>query len=191
MISSDLRKKVDVLMARRDLLHESLAHLQGQKLTAEKRHLASLKAREILHTIAQNTQKNVEQGISNIVSLALNAVFEDPYQFKIEFVKRRNKMECDLFLENNGQRMHPMDSVGGGVLNIISFALQLSFVMLGRFRKVLILDEPMRFLSQGYRSKAAEMLSLLSERLGMQIIMATHIPEFIEQSDRNFQITSH
>ena len=60
--------------------------------------------------------------------------------------------------------------------------------MLGRFRKVLILDEPMRFLSQGYRSKAAEMLSLLSERLEMQIIMATHIPEFIEQSDRNFEI---
>lgn len=175
-------------MTRRQLLCESLSHLESQKKTTEKRHVAALKAREILHSVAQETQSNIEDSISNIVSLALNAVFDDPYKFRIEFVKRRNKIECDLFLENNGERIKPIDSVGGGVLDIIGFALRVPMVLIGGYRKILILDEPMRFLSRNYQPKAAEMFAMISEKIGMQIIMATHIQELIDIADRDFPI---
>lgn len=185
---SSLRKRVDAEMTRRDILCESLLKLRSNKLEAEENYQAALKAREILRAAAQETQSSIEDNIGSIVSLALNAVFDEPYRFKVEFVRRRNKIECDLFLESGGERVRPFDSVGGGVLDVISFALRTAIVLMGGYRKVLILDEPMRFLSRNYQPKAAEMFAMISRKIKLQVIMATHIPELIETADVNFQI---
>jgi len=186
--SKELRRKVDELLTRRDILCESADKLVSKRKKYESRHSAAIKAREILFHVAQDTQKSIEQNIGRIVSLALNAIFDEPYDFKIEFVKRRNKMECDLFLESNGEKMIPSDSVGGGVLDVISFSLRLAFVMLSQSRRILILDEPMKNLSRNYQPKAAEMIKMLSEKLGIQVIMTTHIPEFISSADKLFEL---
>jgi len=39
------------------------------------------------------------------------------------------------------------------------------------------MDEPFRFLSEGYRPNVRELLEGLSEDLGVQIIMITHIQD--------------
>jgi ABC-type sugar transport system ATPase subunit len=52
----------------------------------------------------------------------------------------------------------------------------------------MIFDEPMRFLSKDLVPKAIEMIKMLSEKLGLQFIMVSHIADFIEGSDKNFVI---
>jgi len=188
MRSTDLRKKIDKIMTRREFLYESLSELRERKIFLEERHSNAIKAREVINLVAQDIQHNIEEGIGNIVSMALESVLDDPYKFKVEFVKRRNKTECDLFVESNGERMHPSDSIEGGALDIIGLALRLPFVLMSNSRKILILDEPMKFLSRNFQPKAAQMLKELSDKLKIQMIVSSHIPELIDTADKIFQI---
>ena len=53
------------------------------------------KAREVIREVGLTTQSQLQVHISDIVSLALEAVFPEPYSFNVNFVQRRNKTECD------------------------------------------------------------------------------------------------
>lgn len=131
---------------------------------------------EILRTVAEDVQNLAHKRICGLVSRCLSMILDDPYQFEIEFVKKRNKTEANLLLTKSGKRLDPDDSTGGGVIDLASFALRLACLTLKlpKMRKVLCLDEPFRFLSSNYRPKVRRMLEMLSEELGIQIIMATH-----------------
>jgi DNA repair exonuclease SbcCD ATPase subunit len=53
---------------------------------------------------------------------------------------------------------------------------------------LIILDEPFKFISRDLQERAGEILKKLSEKMKLQIIMVTHIPEFIEVADKVFEV---
>lgn len=162
-------------------------------LIANKRKAKNLEeAQNILQVIAQKTQQELEFKIAEIVSMALAAIFDDPYEFKIDFVIRRGKTEADLYFVKNGERFNPIEDNGGGAVDVASFALRVALWNLSqpKTRNTLILDEPFKWLSKKYLSAAGEMLKLISEKLNIQIIMITHIPELIESSDKIIEVTN-
>jgi DNA repair exonuclease SbcCD ATPase subunit len=105
-----------------------------------------------------------------------------------EFVERRNKTECDLWLMKDGQKLRPKFAVGGGVRDIVSFALRLSYWRLEKSSPVMILDEPFKNLSRNLIPKAVDTLKYLSNKFNLQMIIVTHIPELAEQADRLFEV---
>lgn len=144
-------------------------------------------AQLIIQTVAQQTQEQLNYHISELVTLALASVFEDPYEFKPEFVQRRGRTECDLWFVRDGVRIDPMSASGGGAVDVAAFALQVAMWSLRRphTRNVLILDEPLKWLKGGdLPEKGALMIKEISNRLNLQIIMVSHIPDQIEGSDR-------
>lgn len=147
-------------------------------------------AQAIIQTVAQKTQEELEYRLSEIVSLALTAVFEDPYKLKVLFVIRRNKTECDLLFEKNGEIFDPISSSGGGAIDVAAMALRITIWSLTqpKPRNVLILDEPFRFLSKEYQIKASTMLSEISKKLKLQIIMVSHSESLIEGANKVFRI---
>ena len=147
-------------------------------------------AQVIIQTVAQQTQKELEFHISDIVSLALAAVFKDPYELKIEFVIRRNKTEADLFFERGGERVHPLTASGGGAVDVASFALRIALWSLKRPKSAntIVLDEPFKFLSVDLQDKAGQMIREISKKLELQIIMVSHVPDLIESADKVFRI---
>ncbi len=156
---------------------------------SEKRSKRIEKAQLIIQTVAQQTQEQLEYRISELVSLALNAVFPDPYELELEFVLRRNKTEADLYLSKNGKRFDPLSSTGGGVIDIASFALRLALWALNpkRTSNVFIFDEPFRFLSKDLQPKAGQMLKEISSKLGIQIILVSHNEAIIGEADKIFR----
>jgi DNA repair exonuclease SbcCD ATPase subunit len=72
-----------------------------------------------------------------------------------------------------------LNSTGGGVVDVASFALRVACLILHRPRlsKVMVLDEPFKFVSAQYRDRVRTMLERLSQDLDMQIIMVSHIDE--------------
>ena len=82
--------------------------------------------------------------------------------------------------------LDPLQSCGGGILDVAAFGLRLACLMLQRPQpaRVLILDEPFRFVSSHYRSNVRALLSELSQEMGVQIIMVTHIEEFMDFENR-------
>lgn len=149
------------------------------------------KAKEIIREVGMQTQKQLQYHISDITSLALESIFDDPYELKVEFVKRRDKVECDLLFVRNGEGVDPLSASGGGAVDTAAFALRIaSWSMRSpRSRNTIILDEPLRFLSEDLQEKASMMIKQLSEKLGLQFIIITHEPTLATYADKEFKVS--
>lgn len=136
-------------------------------------------AQSILQELAKSIQTKAHERISAIVTKCLETIFEDPYTFKIVFTKKRGKTEADLVFERDGFEIDPMTACGGGVLDVASFALRLSCLVLSRplKRKLVVCDEPFKFVSEEYRAGVRAMLLSLAKDLGIQFVFVTHIRE--------------
>lgn len=136
-------------------------------------------AQEILQSLAQAVQQQAHQRISEVVSSCLEAVFDDPYEFRIDFDRKRGKTEAKLRFSRRGLDVNPLTASGGGMIDVAAFALRVACLVLHRPRlsRVIVLDEPFKFVSSGYRENVRTMLEQLSRDMGIQIIMVTHIQE--------------
>lgn len=181
--------QVERLKGKRDQLIDNLERERERGKAMERRNADALKARALAQKVAQETQKKLEYHVSNLVTLAEASVFPDPYEFGVEFVQRRNKTECDLYFLKGGERLDPVSSSGGGALDVAAFALRCAFWSLNKSRPVIILDEPFRFVSHDLQGRCGEMLKRISERLGLQVLMVSHLPNIISGADRVFRVT--
>jgi len=148
-------------------------------------------AREIVREVGLKTQEQLQYHISDITSLALEAVFDDPYELVVEFVQRRNKTECDLLFQRDGSTIDPIAGSGVGALDVASLALRVVAwsMQQPRSRNTIILDEPFRHLSVDHQEQASMMLKELSGRLGIQFIVITHMQTLTGYADKTFTVT--
>lgn len=148
------------------------------------------RAREIIREVGLKTQEQLQYHISDITSMALEAVFDNPYELVVEFVQRRNKTECDLIFERDGSRVDPKGASGVGAIDVASFALRIAAwsMQSPKKRNVIILDEPFRYLSTNYQERASQMLKELSDRLNLQFIIITHEQTLTEYADKIFTV---
>ena len=189
-VIGSLRTKYEQAIGQRDMLKKQLTDTEIRIETQEAHLENCLKARSIIQTVAETTQRKLESHISNLVTMALAAVFPDPYTFILRFVKRREKTEADLLFVKDGNEGSPMDISGGGPLDVASFALRTATWAIKPTRNVLILDEAFRFVSRDLQSKCSEMVKHLSVKLGLQFLIVSHIPEIMECADKVFAITN-
>ena len=98
-------------------------------------------------------------------------------------------MECEPVIFENGNEFVPKDDMGGGILDIISFALRI--VLWGletpKSRNLIILDEPFKQCGK-LITKACQMVKEISKMLGVQIIMVTHSDELIDIADKSWHV---
>lgn len=182
MISkADVQKKI----YRQDL-KESKKELKE----LEKEHNILLETRQLFQKAATLTQNYLVQHLSKIVTSAIKAVFpEKNIEFKMEFVERRGKTECDIWLEEDREEYDILGSRGYGIADIASFALRVAYILLHKNKNVLIQDEPFRNLGARRHSKASQMIKTLAEEFSFQFIIGSHSKQLKEYSDRNFEVT--
>lgn len=149
------------------------------------------KARAILQLVAKETQEQLEYKISELVSLALSAIFDNPYELVLEYEIKRGKTEANLLFKRENNSVRPLLSSGGGAVDVAAFGLRVAIWSLKqpRSQNTIVLDEPFRFLSKQHQEKASKLLSEISRKLGIQIIMVTHNQEFISAADKVFQVS--
>jgi DNA repair exonuclease SbcCD ATPase subunit len=198
MTTQLLRQKLERQKGQRSQIEQTLTSVK-EALTDNKRSLhRHEQAREIIREVGQKTQEQLQFHISDITSLALEAVFDDPYKLEVEFVQRRNKTECDLYFVRGDERIDPISASGGGAVDVASFALRIASwsMMRPRTRNTIILDEPFKHL-KGHNAnlRVLEMLNEVSRKLKTQIIMVSdeRIPreDIIANADRVFEVTIH
>ena len=186
----EIRTQIERSKGQREEVENRIDELQSTINTVEKESVFSEKAQAIIQKVAQETQQQLEYHISDIVSLALDTIFEDPYQFTVEFVVRRNKTECELVFKRDGERISPLSASGGGVVDVASFALRIALWTLQnpKSRNTLILDEPFKFLSKDLLPRACDLLQELRDRLSLQFIIVTHLDELALCADKTFEV---
>lgn len=193
LVSSDKRfvelgESVASMVTRFAAKEEACNEKIGELERLEERLDAALKAKVLIQVVAHTTQAQLEYHISGLVSLAEAGLFSNPYEFSIEFVQRRNKTECDFYFVRDGNKVDPL-STGGGVLDVGRYALRCSFWSLNKNRRLLVLDEPFRYVSADLQEKCAAMVKTVSEKLDIQVIMISHLPGIVSVADKMFRVT--
>lgn len=172
-------------------LERNLVETKRNKKLFEKKLKLIEESQVFLQTVAQNTQEKLKFDIEAIVNLALESVFPDEYLFQMNFEVSRGKTEAELVFQDKrtGQTIDPMEASGGGVVDLTCFALRIAaFALESGTDNLIILDEPFKFVSKDLVSRAGEILKILSNKMNLQILMVTHIPEFIEVADKVFEV---
>ena len=148
------------------------------------------KARIVVGNAGKFTQSYLKSYIEEMVTTALQAVFEEDYQFVIDFDIKRNKPEAKLSLKLRGEETDPKDSCGGGVLDVASFALRVVLWSIEnpKSSNVIILDECFKFL-HGKMENASQLLKKLSKDLNIQFIIVSQLDELTQYADKAFIVT--
>jgi len=158
-------------------------------------------AQAIILSEAKDTQSEIEEHLSNVVTMALAAVEVDdsripkPPQFVVRMVERRDSTECDFLFKEGEREQPPLKSSGHGYCNIADYALWVSYHLLENEysekekRKTLISDEPFRDADPALQHKISEMLEMISKELGFQQIIVSHAEGVNTNAERVFHVT--
>lgn len=190
---SRLVRAVDRLTGERNAARRAL-HSARQELRAlqqEQGHVQTAQA--VIQQVARATQEQLEYRVSELASMALETVFDDPYKVALSFEEARGRTAASVVFERDGVKIDPMSCSGGGAVDVAALALQITLWALShpRSRAVLVLDEPLRFLKgRNMPARGAALIKDLSQRLGVQVIMVSHDPEMIEEADKVFDLAS-
>ncbi len=175
MTVNELRTRFDRRVGQKLLIEKDIRLLKESMVEDKKQLRAHEKAKEVIRQVGLKTQQQLSYNISEITSMALNAVLKEPYDLEIEFVERRNKTECDIFFKRDGNIIDPYDG-GGGAVDVAAFALRVASwsMQRPRSRNTLLLDEPFKHLKgEEANRKMLEMVHQVSTKLGLQIVMVS------------------
>lgn len=148
---------------------------QKNYVEAEDNLINAEEAQQIIQNVAIAVQEDAHDKIAAVVSRCLEAVFDEPYEFRIHFERKRGRTEAVLmFVRGDLVLLDPINEAGGGVIDVAAFALRLACLVLERpiRRRILILDEPFaKIRGERNRQRMRALLETLTEEFGIQIIL--------------------
>ncbi len=175
----DLERTVDRLAVKHGNAQEAVRREQKMLEVAESNVEATVAAQEAVQHIAREIQQQAHQRIASVVTRCLQTIFDDSYELKIDFERKRGKTEARISFVKNGLEVDPLTASGGGVVDVAAFALRLACLSMSRppLRRVVLLDEPFRFVSAEYRRRIRMLLEMLAKEMGIQFVMVTHFQD--------------
>jgi len=145
------------------------------------------KCRQLIMQVGRDTQNELKNLIEHTVTLGLQSVYGLKYKFVVQFnYDKRDQLEVSFFVDKNGLLLEPRkDTMGYGVVDICSFSLRMVMWMLSSppTAPIMALDEPFKNASIDLIPQISEMVKQISDMLGVQFIISTHIEGMIERAD--------
>lgn len=159
-------------------LEKSRDKLEDDEFDSEQSLSVATEALTIVQQLTETLQNQAQAKIAGVVTQCLR-VFGN-YSFRIEYEAKRGSTAATFVLTRDGVDIDPMDC-GGGIIDVIAFALRVSVLMARKplAQQILILDEPFKFVSANFRDDVARVIETLSDQLNVQFIIVTHIPELM------------
>ena len=187
-----LQQKYNFRCGQKDRVETNIEKARSEMVLVELEQQTAKEAVILLEHAGQGARELIVQRFKDIVTFALQSVFGEDYRFDVDMRILRNTVWADfrvLSAEFN-EPVNPLDSRGGGVVDICSLALRVVLLELftPRVEGPLLLDEPTKQLSAEYAGRAAELLTAISERTGRQIILVTHDQVLSTGAERRFEI---
>ena len=187
-----IKERFDYHIAKRDVLISDKESREIKIVSLKDNLEIYIKARYVLGEVIRITQENFTSKIESLVTMAVRSVYDNKnYKFKLSLERKRNKMECRAYVDDNGEELNLEEDMGGGILDVVSFALRVvlwSFEK-PRSRNVFILDEPMKWTGE-LITKAGYMMKEISERLNIQMLVVTHDEALIEIGDKVWRVVN-
>ena len=144
---------------------------------SEARMHALQSARALCQCVAESVQASTHKQVAGLVRRCLDAVFgSGAFGFDIRFEQKRGRTEAKLLFTHDGNEIDPVEAGSGGAMEVAAFALRLACLTLStpQPRRLLVLDEPFKAVSQDNLPAVRELLEALAADTGTQILMVSH-----------------
>lgn len=148
----------------------------------------------LLKETADFSRLQSSKEIEAIVTTCLDLVFSSKMEFKIELSQLRGKNSAEFFIiemdEDKKYTYKIEDTRGGGVIDILSLALRIAFILKIHppIKGPIVLDEPAKHVSDDYVFNIADFIKKISEEFGKQIIIISHNEHLASIGDKSYKI---
>ena len=178
-----------------EILNDQLEKVE-KKLEDEEKYSEVLTQVSLLfQKTSEFAREQSKRQIEDTVTKCLQFIFETDIEFLIELSEARSVPIAEFYVQSNYSegysiKTKPEIARGGGVVDIISLALRISFLQQNQpiLSGPLILDEPGKHVSNDYIFNLGEFLKQSSNVFNRQIIMVTHNPHLSQISNKAFQV---
>lgn len=174
----DTRRRLNSIKARYEVARHT-ARSEKVGLQEAQARLAALQESQVtIQAAAQMVQQQAHAQMAGVVTRCLAAIFDEPYEFRITFEQRRGKTEAVLEFVRDNNPVDPLTASEGGQVDVAAFALRLACLLLERpaRRRLLVLDEPFRFIDKTNRPRLRALLESLAVEFSVQMVLVTHDP---------------
>lgn len=148
----------------------------------------NIKAIGVMDKAIQIVSANGIGKIESVVSDGLKLIFDSDYKLIIERKDGVRGESYKILLEKNGFTAPPIESVGGGLVNVISFLLRVIMIQRFKLAKLIVLDESMNNVSPEFIPKVSEMLKTLCDEHGYCILAITQQSALAASADKVFVV---
>jgi DNA repair exonuclease SbcCD ATPase subunit len=187
-----LKIRIGALSGKEDLLIKQISDGEDRLVEISHKKEVYSKGIEVLDFAQESVKMGIKNGFESVVTYALQFIFGINYIFQLDFGRRGNLQEVGLNVKTDvlTESYDPMDTSGGGVIDVVSIALRVAILELHKpkIQGPIILDESFKHLSREHLYQAGAFLNALVSRVGRQIIMITHSPELVKMADNAIEI---
>lgn len=176
------KAKLAALTDQRDEAYEVIAK-------TEEDNAITVKARLMLESYSELEQRVLRDKVEALVTAGLQTIFGQGYYFSIEIKTLRGQAAMEFTVRKRELVRDPMDSHGGGLVNIVSMVLRLVIVALTPgLSRVVVLDEPFAQLSQSYVEGVSKFIRELVDTTGIQLLIVSHEAEIAAVADKAYRL---
>ena len=188
---SEITSSYNTIIVRRDSLKNDIEKVNKDLVQEKKVNEDLVKAKWVLTEVSIQIQNRFQDNVSRLVTTALRGVFDRPFEFQLQFERKRNQMECNpIIKEDDAVYDDPEYDLGGGLLDVSAFSSRIAILALqpNPTRQTILMDEPMKNMGE-LISLGGQVLREISHKANIQLIIMTHDKELIEIADRVFYVT--
>lgn len=191
LLSLNIRFKT--LLEKDESLTSDLEELKIKSENLVKSITTQQQAIEVFQILMDKISYQHIERIKSILNYALQSIFKDEdYKISIRVIDKRNLKTSELFLiqtiEGEEREIPLNDSVGGGIISVIGFILQVYFITQFQQSPVIFLDEAFSQVSSKYIPPLIEFIKELAKEKGFIVILISHSDQIISEADRIYKI---
>ena len=177
------KAKEELTKQLRDTIDNKKKEVQGFSIELE----YNKEAVELLGLAASHELKSFVAALENVCNEAIKYTYNDNSNITLSLTSSRNTLCCDILVNTDNIDGIGLGHDGGSLGQMLSVVIRLYFIYLlskaNMCPPIMVLDEPLGGLAIERRQNFGLYLKAMSHKFGIQIIIVTHLAEFIEVAD--------
>jgi hypothetical protein len=188
MSTADLQRQADRIEGFYNALLTQEKELKLSIDTLKKEIDLLTKTSAVLKHLLDIMVKDEIMKMASLITYGLKTIFEDQnLTFVPDINKKNDKIYIDLKTHNNGIEAG-YDSFGGSVAVIESFLLRILCILKKKYARLVLLDETFASVGEEYVLNTCKLISELSKKLGIDILLVTHQKDFQHNADHVYKV---
>jgi predicted ATPase len=146
-------------------------------------------SRDLLTMVSQASADSIKTIAEPILSSALRYFFDDESAcVVITSAYKYGSVGFDLKITDGSSPLLPMTMCGNSVKEVLSNLFRVLFLITTKKNRFLLLDESFAHLSRRLVERMGKFISIMCDTYNIQIVLVTHISEFIDSANKCFAI---